>query len=744
MRGKRSSGLPFEVVQDLRRSFAMLNSYFANTGRKIGYAAITSIVMVLSGCGYSGVVADSGDLNYGGSASLSGILHGGQNPISGATVDLYVVGLTGYGSAPASGTHIAETTTDANGNFTFATISCPTAGGAANQLLYLVATGGNSGSGPNPAIKLMAIPAGPSIHGALTSTDVCSTIKSQPTAIGINEVSTVVAMSALAQFYNPSTGFIGTSATNIQGLVNSFNIAGSIMNIGSGNVNATYQPQGGDSVNSYENVTATPDSDKIYLMADILAACVNSTGSGSTACTKLFGDVVPPPAAATTTLGATFTFPAAADTMTAAAYLALNPINATTAGTPSTTKMTDLYNLASPQPPFAYTEAQPTDWTLSVVYGSSLFGTGTTGFISDPINLTVDASGDVDYLTSSATATGAALGYLTPYGGLSGFALSSVGPVQGFTYDGGGIAYTSKLESTSTNRTTYAVTSALSTSKALDNVQDAGDSNLEFQAAQFASDGVFVFDTTATSGDGGSIFQIPGYGQTGTPFISTTATTSQSYAVNAGNLISGVTNASPIAVDQASHVYVAAGSALKQVAYTTTVPSSGAGVAPVSISGTFVTPLGLAVDHSNNVWIPSQAGGSPASGYLSYYNSSTTSVVADSTAGDGGINNPTAVAIDGAGNVWVSSAPTSGTATVSEFALIGGTITPFSPSVGFAHSYATPNSIAVDPSGNVWVANSTVATASVPGTITCILGAASPVVTPIALGVKNAKLAQLP
>jgi len=719
--------------------------------RRIGSVAASSALLLAVGCGYSGVITDSGESVEAGTSTLGGVLHGGQNPIKGATISLYVVGLTGYGSAPASGTAIATTTTDTFGNFSFPTSSgqstytCPSAGGAANQLLYLVASGGDSGSGTNTAIKLMSVLAGPPAHGALTSADICSTIKTagQSTSVSINEVSTVVAMSALAQFYNPSTGYIGTSSTNTQGLINAFNMAASIMNIPAGLVNTTYRPQGVDSANSYQNITATPDADKIYLMADILATCVNSTSPSSTACTKLFADAVPPPTAATTTLGAGFTFPTASDTMTSAAYLALNPSNATVSGTPNTTKMTDLYNLPTGMAAFNYSLTQPTDWTISVVFGSTLFGSGTTGFLSNPTNVSIDASGNLDYLTSSQTVNGAAVAYLSSYGGLSGFTLTSTGPFQGYGFDGNGIAYTSRLESVAANRSTYSLSGTLTT-KALDAVEDEGASNLEYQAGQFAGDGGFVFITTASSGDSGSIFQVPAFGQTGSPFTSTTLTTSQSYALNAGNTISGMTNSSPVTVDHLNHLYVTAGNALYQVPYTATVPASTSGVTPVSISGTFVTPLGLAVDHSNNVWIPSQAGGSPASGYISYYSAAGSNVVQDATSGDGGINNPTDVAIDGAGNVWVSSAPASGTSTVSEFALVGGTITPLSPSVGFAHSFTTPNSLAIDLSGNVWVANSTVATATIPGTITCILGAASPVVTPIAAGVKNNKLGQLP
>jgi hypothetical protein len=598
---------------------------------------------------------------------------------------------------------------------------------------------------------MMAILAGPSQHGSLATLDTCANIKSAGASVIINEISTVVAVYALAQFFDPQTESFGTGATNFQGLINAVNVAGSIMNVAGGVANATYTPQGANiAPGTFTNDTATPDADRINLIADVLAACTNSAGSSGVSCGPLFSAAAPPPAPSTTTKGSSYTFPTATDTLQAAYYLAVNPTNATTVGVPNTANTKTLYGLAGGFKQFPFTEAQPTDWTLSVVYSSTTYDNNTTGFISGPLNLQVDASGYVYFFDVSASGNidGIALGGLNPYGGVSSFGISGE-PMHGYTIDAANYGYLGRLPDD--NWLTYSLTNAASVNDGVENL-DGNDSANDYEPAQLTSDGTFVFETEyLTSADRGAIFQIPGQNAANTPFTTAPTkpyATTTLYPLNSGHLISGTTQTSPIVADSAMHLYAAGGNAVYKVPYTSTPPTSGStGVTPVSIGGTLQAPDALAVDHANNLWIANTTGGTPTDGYISYYNG--TNVVSDATDKDGGVNNPSGLAIDGAGNVWVADAGQGTSFTgqsVSEFALISGSLKSLSPSVGFAHSYNNPIGIAIDLSGNVWVANGVQQNnaTSVPGTMTCIIGAASPVVTPIAKGLAAGTQGSLP
>jgi hypothetical protein len=99
----------------------------------------------------------------------------------------------------------------------------------------------------------------------------------------------------------------------------------------------------------------------------------------------------------------------------------------------------------------------------------------------------------------------------------------------------------------------------------------------------------------------------------------------------------------------------------------------------------------------------------------------------------GGLNTPVSLAIDGNGAIWIANS----TGSVSEFANTGAAASP--ATTGYADtSLSTPTGIAIDSSGNVWVSNSG------NNSVTEILGAAAPIITPLSVAVHNVTLGTRP
>jgi hypothetical protein len=95
---------------------------------------------------------------------------------------------------------------------------------------------------------------------------------------------------------------------------------------------------------------------------------------------------------------------------------------------------------------------------------------------------------------------------------------------------------------------------------------------------------------------------------------------------------------------------------------------------------------------------------------------------------------PNAVAIDGAGNAWVADSQSDDIVELSNSgAVLSG------PNGLAGGSYELPNSIAVDGSGDVWTANG-----NPYKNVLELIGAATPVVTPLSVGVKNNTLGTRP
>jgi hypothetical protein len=671
--------------------------------------------------------------------AMTGKVHGGNQPISGATVKLYAAGITGYGKGS---TLLASTTTstDGSGSFAFTQVAiqpgtlgssyaCP----SSKSLIYLVSNGGdplnNNGSNNNTAAVMMA---------ALGQCGSAAGL-----FVNVNEVSTVASVTALAQYINPGTSTpasvtIGTNgnytlATPPQagtGLINAFATVPNLETLSTGVANTSVALTGTAATVSAVAMTVTPETAKINHIADILAACVNNANASATNCTTLFASATPPSPAVTSQPSATFS--TAVDTLQAAYYMATNPTNS------NSTNLANLYNLAAANTAFQPTlAAQPTDWTVGINYKStsSCTGTGALGtFIFYPYLVAADASGNIWVLSNNATAAGANLSEVSPSGlplacvlggtlkAGEGLALDTKGNVWVAGHSGGGIQKVDPIALTATAWTDSGITPwALAADGSGNIFYTAGTSVREFTGAATA---VAAAPSTVIGGATGAtpnFMAIDGSGRIWVPETSTAGGIYEYYPDASGTAVGG---------------YSSAG-----------IDASGTPVFTYNNQGM------IAIDNSGKIWL----GESNSRNILSTITPTAPNGTATgtlSTAFAGGINSPRGVAVDGAGNVWVPNGVQqtgSGPQAVSEFDKNGNALSP----TGGGGTVATTNggfqkptsvfpstlrAVTIDPSGNVWMGtNATTGTS-----ISEIVGAAVPVVTPLATQLANGTIATKP
>ena len=308
--------------------------------RYISLPILFAVTLLLSGCNLTQTAPFPIE-----GQSFQGRVMGGQQPIAFSAIALYAAGSTGYGSAftYSSGTSLLGThnvQTDALGNFTITgDYTCP----SASTPVYLVATGGNPGSGTNANVALMAA-LGP-----------CSNLQIT-TFINVNELTTVASVWALSPFMTGISN-VGTSPTNSIGLVNAFATVNKLVSTTTGITPGPSLPSG-----------ATSPTAKINTLGDILAACINSTGGvhgDGSPCGTLF---------ANTAVNGVFP----TDTITAALNIAQHPNQNVAA----------LNALAVAASPFQPTlGSAPNDFALVVTH--------TGGGLSSPSGIAVDGSGNV-------------------------------------------------------------------------------------------------------------------------------------------------------------------------------------------------------------------------------------------------------------------------------------------------------------------------------------------------------------
>ncbi len=325
-----------------------------------------------------------------GKGSIQGYVHGGQQPVAGAKIQLYYVGSSGLGSAATAlipsadqvvynGSAGTGALTDANGGFHITgDYTCP----STSQQVYLVATGGTSqgsGGSVNTAIALMA-PLGD-----------CATlvVNAATTNVQINEVTTVAAVYALAPYM---TGYanVGAATVNNIGLINAVGNFGNLANVGGGSAGGASLPTG-----------ATVPVAEINTLANIIASCVNSPLASATPCTTLATAT-----SATDTVGMMLAF----------------------AKHPSSSTLLALYAQGAATAPFQPSiSSQPGDWTIAIKYTGG-------GNLLAPYNVAIDAAGDA-WVTNTA---GSSVIELTPSGSVGTTLTGSLVGPKGIAIDKSG------------------------------------------------------------------------------------------------------------------------------------------------------------------------------------------------------------------------------------------------------------------------------------------------------------------
>ncbi len=584
------------------------------------------------------------------------------------------------GYASAS-SQIAATTTDKNGNFTVpAGYACP----SPVSQMYLVATGGKVGTNAaNPNLSLM------------TALGSCNGLGSS--AVVINEVTTIASAWATAPFAandeltgDSSALYLGTSSGNLSGLANAFATVNNLVDITTGKARFVV-PAANAAVPYVE----------IGTLADFLNACTATAGGvegDGSPCGVLF--------TATDTLPAgTYSGSIApSDTLQAAFNIAQQPGGRTDGYTLGSLNLFTLATSGSPFQPILATN--PGEWSISLNYTG---GGGLNTATSTAGSFAVDAIGNL-WITEPASGT------VIEWNAVG----AVVSPAAGFPAGGGPIAI-----------------------DANGNVWVSGN-------------GVLSELTNLGSPESGS------------PFAG---------VAGGGN---------DMAFDAQDNLWIASGGGINEFSNLGVELSPASGFINNGISGI----AAVAADSSDNVWIANANTSQPAL-FSELTNPGGELIVNSGPALNGnGLMNLPQLAADGKGDVWGISS-TNGSNNVCEVPPYGGQGTvPIPvcysgndvPGSGYAPIASASQGLAFDGAGGLWIAgpggavalrdamgNYGIANTSIPvpvlnagslraavdgsGNVWVLLasnivvehiGAATPVVTPIALGVKNGKLAAKP
>jgi hypothetical protein len=345
---------------------------------KFRHVLLVTASLVIVGCGLSaGTTAPNAPLTR-----TQGIVHGGPNPIVGATVTRYETQVgVGANTYFSPGKVSATTTTGSNGQFAFTntgagTYTCDTT--PYMQYAYVVTTGGNTGANSTNNNEVLV--------AALGACSNLSTVAAQcATTIFISEATTLAAAYALSNFASVSgplggqTVNVGSSVTNDATIPDCTGTGSAMVCVADGpghafdnaaglassvSFNGSSPPTGLFNVSMPGYATSSIPQAMLNTVADALQVCVNSSGGSagdSTGCGMLFTDTMPTGGVAST------------DTFSTAINIAKYPSNPATITASGTS--TGIYSIVSATAYFQPTlVAAPTDYSLGVFYpGGSNF-----------------------------------------------------------------------------------------------------------------------------------------------------------------------------------------------------------------------------------------------------------------------------------------------------------------------------------------------------------------------------------
>ncbi|WP_213805469.1 hypothetical protein [Granulicella sp. dw_53] len=570
--------------------------------------------------------------------------------------------------------------TDSKGGFTIA--GNYTCPSPESQM-YLVATGGKVGS--NDANSNLAL---------MTALGSCGNLNSS--LVVLNEVTTVASAFATAPFAsddaltgNSSYLYLGTSSSNSVGLASAFSAVNNLVDISTGQVRFLVPAE-----------NAAVPYVEINTLADILNGCASTSGGvkgDGGGCSTLF--------TATDLLG-TGTYAASitpADTLQAIFNIAQHPVTNYGYSLDAANLMIGLASSASPFQPILTT--QPSDWSISLNYTSG----GGLSAASAVDSLAVDAAGNL-WITDVKSHS---VIEWNPFG-------AALSPSTGFPAGGGPIAI-----------------------DATGNVWISGEGGLNELTSLGAPLPWSPFGGVSGGGGDIAIDALDNLWITNSSGVNEFNNLGLQLSPVAGYTTDGISNVAAVGIDSFNNVWLGTGSDDQH--------STGQLIELTNPGGQLIISGGpgspkpqMAADNAGDIWYVSGSAVCEATPYLGTGSTLVPTCYPqgpNSTSSPPGIDvlNARGIALDGAGTVWVA-----GQGGGTQPAVLPGVLpikAGFSPAS--TKPYVSPSleagplSVAVDGSGNVWVLLKD-------NTVTEYVGAAVPVVTPIALAVKTKRLAAKP